>query len=419
MNRLIKFFNFPTGHKFWSVSLMHFANDTLMQFGGPVLLTFLNTTIMPMSLTQIGFAISTKQLVGALIQPIFGIRADKTGGRLLGTFGISLTIFSFIIAVWVALTTRNYYLMLIPYILQGVGSGAIHPVGALHAVEANEERAASNTAYFFLMGQLGLGMGPALIGLLLDFGRKGGLLPFGNWLVDNVNFAPLFWVALAMIPAIFYIYYGVPAERKRKRKDDGKGKVSIRSSITSWMPFIILASLVIVRSLPNLGSVSFLPSLFEQKGWDPRDYGFITSVYWFSSGFAGVFFGNLADRYDRRFVVMVTIILSAPPLFFLPLVDGSLAIILALLAGGFSGASHSIIVVLAQELLPESKAFASGAILGFIFGAGALGNLIIGIISDSIGLQPTFQIMAVAAVLAGFIALLLPKSKPRIVKVES
>lgn len=118
MNRLIKFFNFPTGHKFWSVSLMHFANDTLMQFGGPVLLTFLNTTIMPMSLTQIGFAISTKQLVGALIQPIFGIRADKTGGRLLGTFGISLTIFSFIIAVWVALTTRNYYLMLIPYILQ-------------------------------------------------------------------------------------------------------------------------------------------------------------------------------------------------------------------------------------------------------------------------------------------------------------
>jgi FSR family fosmidomycin resistance protein-like MFS transporter len=414
MNRLVKFFNLPTSHKFWSVSIGHFANDTLMQVGGPVLLTFLSTTIMPMSLTQIGFAISAKQLVGALSQPFFGLRADKTGGRFLGSLGLALTIASFIVSVVVALTTGSYYLMLIPFILQGIGSGALHPVGALHAVETDEEHAASSTAYFFLMGQLGLGIGPALIGLLLDFGSHGGLLPFGNWIIDNINFAPIFWVALAAVPSVFFMYSGIPAERKLKHDD--KPRVKMISSVATWMPFVILGTMVIIRSLPNLGSVSFIPSLFEQKDWNPTDYGFITSVYWFSSGFAGVFFGNLADRYDRRYVVMWSTVLSAPPLFFLPFVDGLPAIALALLAGGFSGGSHSIIVIMAQELIPHNKAFASGAILGFIFGAGALGNLIIGIISDSFGLPITFQLMAIAAVISGLMGLMLPKSKPRIIK---
>lgn len=417
MNRLVKFLNLPKSRKFWSVSIGHFTNDTLMQVGGPVLLTFLSTTIMPMSLTQIGLAISAKQLVGAISQPLFGLRADKTGGRWIGAGGLALTVMSFALAIFIAITTRNYYMMLIPYVLQGIGSGALHPVGALHAVESDDEHAASSTAYFFLLGQLGLGIGPALIGMLLDFGSHGGLLPIGNWIVENINFTPLFLVALACIPSIFFMYSGIPASRKRKSKKEDKPKVKLASSMKTWMPFIILGSLVLMRSLPNLGSVSFIPVLFEQKGWDPTDYGFITSVYWFSSGFAGVFFGGLADRYDRRYIVMLSTLLSAVPLFFLPMVDGLLAVTLALLAGGFSGASHSIIVVLAQELIPDSKGFASGAILGFIFGAGALGNLVIGIVSDSIGLSTMFQIMAGAAIIAGFMALLLPKSKARVVEI--
>lgn len=415
MNRVSKFFNFPTSHKFWSVGVGHFTNDLLMQAGGAVLLTFLSTSILPMSNTEIGFAITAKQLTGAVAQPLFGLRADKTGGRRLGAVGLALTVSSFLVAIFIAVTTRNYYLMLIPYVLQGIGSGAIHPVGALHAAEDHADHAASNTAYFFLMGQLGLGIGPVLIGMLLDFGSHGGLLPLANWIVDNINFTPIFLVGLAGIPSVFFMYSGIPSDRKQKHKDKDSTNVKVSSRLTTWMPFIILGIMVILRSMPNLGSVNFIPKLFESKGWSATDYGFITSVYWVSSGIAGVVFGNLADRYDRRYVVLWSMILSAPPLFFLPMVDGVLAVILALLAGGFSGGSHSIIVILAQELLPDSKAFASGAILGFIFGAGALASLAIGIISDSIGLSITFQIMAVVAVVAGLMGLLLPKSKPRII----
>jgi FSR family fosmidomycin resistance protein-like MFS transporter len=161
--------------------------------------------------------------------------------------------------------------------------------------------------------------------------------------------------------------------------------------------------------LAQPGSANFIPALFEEKGWTAAQYGLITSSFWVASGVAGVVMGNLADRFDRRWIVLASMVISAPAFFLLPVITGPMAFVLAIIAGGFSGGSHSIIVVLAQELVPNSKGFASGAILGFIFASGAVGNIIIGAVSDSIGLGVTFQIVAVTAVISGFVALLLPK----------
>ena len=58
---------------------------------------------------------------------------------------------------------------------------------------------------------------------------------------------------------------------------------------------------------------------------------------------------------DRRWIIGISMMASAPAFFFLPAVDGALAFVLAIAAGALSGASHSIIVVLAQDLLPGSR----------------------------------------------------------------
>jgi len=103
----------------------------------------------------------------------------------------------------------------------------------------------------------------------------------------------------------------------------------------------------------------------------PAAYGAITGVMWFASAILGVLAGQAADRWGRRKVMSIAMFAAAIPLFFLPLSDGWLAFVLALLAGGLTGAPHSIIVVVSQSLLPGRKAMASGLTLGFIFGTGA------------------------------------------------
>jgi len=414
MNRLIYL---PRKRSFWSVGFGHFTNDIFMS-GGVVLLTFLSSTVLPMSNTQIGFAVSLTQLMGAISQPFFGLRADRTGGRWIGAGGLAWVVSCFMLALLLAILTRNYFIMLLPYVLMGLGSGAVHPVGSLHAAEADEERVATNMSYFFLFGQAGLALGPTLIGLLLDWANHGSLLPFADVVgfpagagLLPANFSPIFWMALAAVPSVTFLALGIPTAKRALEVEEKpvQPDVPARRKAATWLPFIILGGMVLLRSLAQPGSVNFIPVLFEQKGWSPAEYGLITSFFWLASAFSGVMFGYLADRVDRRYVVMGSMLLSAPAFFFLPILDGAGAFVLAILAGGLSGGAHSIIVVLAQEMIPRSKGFASGSILGFIFGAGALGSLLIGVISDQIGLGTTFQIVAFAIGIAGMIALLLPK----------
>jgi len=194
-------------------------------------------------------------------------------------------------------------------------------------------------------------------------------------------------------------------QRKQRQDDPANGK----NQHFPVLAFIILGLVVVLRGVGQQGSVSFVPVLFEQKGWNPAAYGTITTAYWIASAVSGLVFGRLADRFDRRVVMMLSMLSSAPAFYLLPAYEGPVAFLLAIAAGGLSGGAHSLIVVMAQDLIPMRKGFASGAILGFIFGTGAIGTLIIGAVSDYIGLATTFQIVALIIAVAGALSMLLPR----------
>ena len=405
---------------FWAVGIGHLTND-LFGSMGPVLLAFLSASILPMSNTQIGLAVSLAQLMGALTQPGFGILADRSGGRWIGSLGLAFHVGMFTLAVVMAALTRHYWLMFFPFVLAPLGSAALHPVGSLHAAEVDARRSGTNTALFFMMGQMGLALGPLVAGVLLDaansnllglMARMANLPYFG--VQDNVT--PIIVLSLVSLPGILLMASSIPPKQQRAHPDPAKqtsDQLKGKSAKLSLKAFIVLGMMVTLRGLGQPGSVAFIPVLFEQKGWEPSAYGAITSSFWIASAFSGVLFGRLADHFDRRKVMMMSMLLSAPAFFLLPSFDGGLAFVLAVVAGGLSGGSHSIIVILAQDLIPMRKGFASGAILGFIFGTGAIGSFIIGTISDQLGLATTFQLVALLVASAGILSLFLPQKNRR------
>ena len=399
----------------WSVCIGHLTNDVFASMT-PVLLTFLAAGIMPMNNIQIGLAVSLAQLMGALTQPYFGIRADRSGGRWLGSFGLLFHVFMFTLSVILAAVTRQYWLMFVPMVLATVGSGALHPVGALHAAESLPGRSAFHMAIFFLMGQMGLALGPAIAGILLELanpdllGRMGEIVSVQYFGIQD-NVTPIILLSALSIPAILLMAASIPRHHEHHAEQDKRksGHENGPKQHFPIMAFVILGLIVLLRGLGQQGSVAFVPVLFEQKGWDPAAYGTITSSFWIASALSGLVFGRLADRYDRRLVMMLSMLFSAPAFFLLPAYEGAFAFFLAIAAGGLSGGAHSLIVVMAQDLIPMRKGFASGAILGFIFATGAVGSLAIGIISEKIGLSLTFQIVAFMIAVAGVLSLLLPR----------
>lgn len=406
----------PRSRLFWAVSLGHLINDTFMSMG-PVLLAFISASIVPLRVAEIGAILGIAALLGAVTQPFFGWLADRGNGRLLGAGGVAWTVSWMLVGV-LAADSGLYWLMVPAFIIPALGSGAFHPVGSLWAAESAKGRAASSLSYFFLMGQLGLGLGPALAGLLLNGATTvnhvyaQALGPaFDARLIERGTVTPVLSLGLLALPVVALMALAIPSRRAHRRAKAAHTAVEARVVIPA-RALALLVLMVALRSLAQPGSVNFIPVLFQARGWSPAEYGLITSSFWLASGVAGVAFGLLADRYDRRRVIAASLLLSAPAFFFLPLSAGAAAFGLAMAAGALSGGSHSIIVVMAQSFLPGSKGLASGAILGLIFGMGAVGNFLIGAVSEVIGLDATFQLVAGAIVLSAALALTLPASRP-------
>lgn len=404
---------------FWSVSLGHLTVDIFSGMG-PVLLAFLSAHVLSLSNTQIGFTVSAAQLLSAASQPLFGWSCDRNGGRLLAAGGVAWMVTFMLLAIVLAQVTQNYFIMLIPYVIAFAGSAAFHPVGAMYAAEASRARAASNTSIFFLMGQLGVAIGPALAGVLLDriathnndlFTRALGPT-FAGQLMEHGTVTPMVALGVIAIPAVLFMALSIPnmGQHVAQRASDAAkaGAETLRRARLPVHTVVLLALVVALRGVVNPGSAAFIPRLFQDKGWDSTAYGFVTSAFWLGGGVAGVLVARMADRYDTRWLVGLTLLATAPLIFLLVTLQGPITFAMALLAGAFSGASHSLIVVQAQSLLPGRKALASGVILGYMFSAGAIGSLVMGALSDSFGLPVAFYAVATVSMVAGVLSLFLP-----------
>jgi MFS transporter, FSR family, fosmidomycin resistance protein len=402
----------PTQRLFWAVSIGHLINDMFMSMRA-VVLTYISAFVLPMSAQQIGLAISAIELTGAFSQPYFGLRADKTGGRGLGAGGVAWTVSFMLIGMLLAMLTGSFWLMLGGMALAGLGSGAFHPVGSMHAAEVNPMQAGRNAALFFMCGQIGLALGPTLAGLLLNnahttLAETYPVLtnPAFPPVIERGTVFPVFILAVLAIPVVYLMARTIPV----------RSAAPIRAATATAAPSVplpikalaLMSIAVAFRSVAHLSSVNFMAAMFQAKGWSPAEYGFLTGSFWLASGITGVFFGSLGDRYDPRRVILVSLLCTAPAVFLLPDLNGLAAVLAAMTIGAMSG-SHSLIVVLAQRLIPGRKGLASGMILGFIFATGAISNLVVGSLIEANGAAHTFHLIAGVTLVTSVLWLFLPR----------
>jgi FSR family fosmidomycin resistance protein-like MFS transporter len=137
--------------------------------------------------------------------------------------------------------------------------------------------------------------------------------------------------------------------------------------------------------------------------------GLSLSLYFAAGGFGGLIWGPLSDKIGRRNVLYGTLGISPLIVYlylFLEQISG-VGLLVLVLAGVFSMASRPIMLALAQEILPESRAQMSGLMLAFGFVTMSLITMGFGAISDQVGVDtalwyvPAFGFLSIP-----FIALL-------------
>jgi MFS transporter, FSR family, fosmidomycin resistance protein len=374
---------------FSSVALSHLFVDVL-NGQRAVLLAYLSG---PLGLTNAALGlVSTIYVVSAaLIQPVFGHLADRTGPRWVVAGGVLWMAVFFSLALVIP---GPFALALL--VIASLGSGAFHPAGAMQATLSGRThyagRETTATAYFFVFGQFGHFAGPVLAGPLLE--------NFGTW--------GLLCLVLPAIPVGINAARRLPDTRIVPVQANPGIERSDRLILNmALLSFVLVAGL---QSWAQQNMVTFVPKHLSDLGQPASVYGLVAALFMGGSAFGNVLGGSLADRFGKRRVAAGALALASVPLYLFPDLGWSFWLYLVVpLAGLLTGSVHSILVVLAQRQIPGGMALASGLILGFMFSSGALGTLVSGYLADLWGLPLVFHLNGLIALAAAGLALTLEK----------
>jgi len=318
-----------------------------------------------------GFAISR-----AIITPVVGRLSDRSGRKLLLSIGLLASGIISLGYIW----ANSISQLTLVRLIHGAASGMIQPIAQAYIGDISPKGEEGKwMGYFNAAFFTGFGFGPLMGGVLTDhFGMTVAFSAMGG-----LNLLAFLLVALFL-----------PEVRPRKIADSPRPSFKEMSSSGMVKG---LFSFQLTFALGRGTFATFLPIFAGiYIGLSPTLIGVLLAVNLLLMSLLQVYGGNIADRSNRKALVIVGSLISLSYLALIPL-GGNFWQLLGICAlGGISGA---IATPAASALsVEEGRRFGMGstmAILAIAFSIGmGVGPLMSGVIADFVDINSVFYFAA-------------------------
>ena len=346
-----------------------------------------------LSLAAAGALILASTISSSLVQPLFGVFSDNRPIPVLMPLGVLLAGLGMALAG----VAPSYSLIFLCVVVSGIGVAAFHPESARFANYVSGARRARGMSFFSVGGNAGFAIGPVLTTpLVLVFGLPGTLF--------------LALPAAVMAAVLFYEIPRLLSFKPEKVERDGEEPVAAPEH---WGPFASMVGIVAVRSFVYFGLIAFVASYYERVLDVSPALGNAALTVMLASGAVGtLIMGPLADRFGRRAIVGISMLLLPPLIYGFTLSGPFVGMALLALVGAATVGTFGITVVMGQEYLPGRIGLAAGVTMGLSIGLGGVGAPLLGFLADRAGLPVTMLVIAALPVLGLLLALTLPRRVP-------
>ncbi|WP_448589619.1 MFS transporter [Thermodesulfobium sp.] len=371
------------------LTMGHLFTD-LNQGALPALLPFM-ITVHGLNYAQAAGLIFAANFLSSLVQPLFGIMADKHARVWMMIVGIFLAGLGIGLSGYIP----NYIILFCIISISGLGVAMFHPEGALLANKLAGSKKASGLSLFALGGNGGYALGPILATIaILHFGFHATIILF----------------ILSLFMAILFIPH-IPFFDKILKSPKETKTAWARNTKNQIGAFLILTGIVFCRSSIFFGLNTFIHLLWINYYHASQTEGSTALAVFFLMGAIGTIIGgNLADRLGYVNIVRLGFIILLPALLLFPFIDNKVLAMALLVPIGFAVyMAFSPMVVLGQKYLPNSMGLASGVTIGLAVSVGGIIAPLLGMIADSYGLISAFYVIAIIPLIASPLSFCLPK----------
>jgi FSR family fosmidomycin resistance protein-like MFS transporter len=368
--------------------LAHLMNDMYTNFLPQLTAILISSHRLTISIGALIVAVFT--ISSSISQPIFGYLIDQKGQRwflYVGTLWMSVLLgFTGFIS--------NTMLLITVAAAAGMGTAAFHPQAAAMVGKASDKNKGLVMSAFIAMGNLGLAISPLL------------LLPLFHYYGVQYTWLAIFPGVLAAL----LLYRFAPRIYKSKdSKSPGLGQV-IKDLGKSSSELTKLIVIVALRSLVQTGLMTLLPVYFLARQYSPELAGYIIFTTLTAGAIGGVIGGYISDRFGRKPLIIGSMVMATVSFYGFVAVPGVMSFVFLALGGMALLSSFSVTVVIAQEIIPENAALASGLSMGFAVGVGGLGVSLAGTYAQFYGVESAVHLLFLLPLAAGLLALFLKKT---------
>lgn len=335
-------------------------------------------------------------IVGSIVQPIFGNIADKKNQPWIIIIGVSLA------SIGMALTgfLSSFIGLSIAVMISGIGVALFHPQAAqLVDRSSNKNKKGQGISIFSFGGKMGFTIGPILTAFAINtFGMKGTI----------IFLAPA--MIFSCVSSRYIKDFKELGEQEKSEKQVSQGN---EEKIDQWGSFAKLCIVVFGRSIITNGMATFLALyLIGILGMTSTTGNTMLSVYYGIGAFCTLMGGNLGDRFGHKRIIRFSFVIFIPSLFIFTMTNNiAIAIALLIPLACSESLSYSPMVVLGQRYLPNHTGFASGVTLGLAVSIGAIVVPVLGWLSDMYTLKYALYGILLFATISLVFSLLLPKEK--------
>jgi len=385
-----------------SVALLSAAHlcDDINQGVVPAMLPFF-ISAYHLTYTAAAGLVLAQTLASSVVQPLFGLIADRRSSPWLIPVGMSLAG----LGVAVSGLAPSYALIFIAIAVSGFGISAFHPEAARRVRYLSGSRQATTMSLFTVGGMVGFALGPLLITpTLMVLGTRGAL----------VLTIPVLVMAVVITSNLDRLAAAEPST-----KGAASGRIVVEGE-ERWGDFIRLTIVVVLRSIAFFGLNTFLPLYWTANLHGSKAGGGMALTGLATSVAVGTLIGGrLADRYGRKAVIAGSLAAFVPLL--LLFLNSRIVFAALMLApvGLAVSAANSVTVVLGQDYLPNRVGLAAGVTLGLSMTIGGMLTPVLGTVADHYGLGTAMFLVAIVPSLAFAMSLTLHETAGETVRVET
>jgi len=363
-----------------TISLAHFAHDTYSAFLAPILPLLIEK--LGMSLVMSAFLDIARKLP-SLLNPFFGLLAERTDARYFVIISPALTAFSMSLLG----ASSSYSFLLILLVISGISSTLFHIPSPGIIKASSEGKIGKGMSYYMVGGELARTVGPLLItGAISLWGLEGTwrLMPFG-------------------LVASLILYYRLKDFHFTQKKFTKKAeKGDAMKEVKQFLPlFSVMGGFMFFQSAMKMATTLYLAVYLTQNGFSLWYASIALSVLQFF-GVIGTFLsGNISDKIGRQKTLVIMSVGAAitMSLFLFSETIYTMFPLLSLL-GIFMFANGPIMLSVIHELETDMPTFINSVYMTINFSISSIVVLAMGLFGDTLGLDTTYTIAAILAYVA-------------------